>query len=157
MGCPSDAVVVIMDRTGDAAYYPPAAGRGLDATYCYDSLGDVPATIPNGGDPWGFCSNDPVGCVSPHGGPCDRYEAGCVPFDQADPSWTCDRGGNCATNPNDQGPEPCAPGFGSYGGCEGGEDTREDPFNRGGREPYEPVESGGCNPAFGSYSGCDDE
>jgi len=99
-GC-GDAEFAVEITTVGASYYPPAAGQGSRGDYCFNTLAGAESVAFNAVDPTATCDRSPEGCVSSEGGgPCERWESGCVPYGEADPSWRCDYlAGDCAEDP----------------------------------------------------------
>ena len=127
------------------------------------------AAVFNGADPSGSCDRNPEGCVGFDGGPCGDHEAGCVPYEEADPLWRCDAQGRCAEElPAGCYAPPCRLPGGGYESPAGGPDgclmycAPSDPYADGGgwdadgaMDDYWDSRDGG-DPYGGGGSGCDD-
>ncbi len=144
--CGVSDYAVVADST-ELAYYPPSAALGVNAAYCVNGYGGPPHGMPNGADPFGFCARSGDSCVGPSGGPCDAYEAGCVPYEAADTVSRCDRYGACADNPwsieDESAPDDwfdpaarCERGYGSYDDCNAGDDEPWFPSDSESSDPF---------------------
>ncbi|MDP9469512.1 MAG: hypothetical protein M3Q71_02435 [Chloroflexota bacterium] len=144
--CGVSDYAVVAGSTG-LAYYPPSAAFGVNAAYCVDGYGGPPRGIPNGADPFGFCARSGNGCVGPSGGPCDAYEAGCVPYEAADTASRCDWSGACADDPYSPEDESmpddwfdpvarCERGYGSPDDCPASDDGSWFPSDTESSDPF---------------------